>query len=47
MLTVMIPVEDVSAESRYVSIVLIVLAVLVLSAVVFCRDHAVEFLRAA
>lgn len=35
LLTVMIPVEDVSAESRYVSIVLIVLAVLVLSAVVF------------
>lgn len=34
-LTAMIPVEDVSAQSRYVTIVLVALAVLILSAIVF------------
>lgn len=34
-LTAMIPVEDVSAQSRYVTIVLIALAVLILAAIVF------------
>ncbi len=33
-LTAMIPVEDVSAQSRYVTIVLIALAVLILAAIV-------------